>query len=140
MKKLAYLLLAILVLATGCAGTIEPTAVPTAELVNPNVKVSPPSQATPTPPPASTGKCQSKLTGRVYGPTGALAKGAVIEIKSGSFTGKTLSDDNGLYGFAGLCAGTYSFTVQLTGQAAKPLSTTATVSGNDSTKVDLTVK
>ncbi len=136
MKKFAYLLLVILILAVGCTATVEPTAEP----VNPNVKVSPPSQATPTPPPASTSNCQSKLTGRVYDAKGALAKGAVIEIKSGSFTGKTLSDDNGLYGFAGLCAGTYNFTVQLAGQAAKPLSSTATVNGGDSAKVDLTVK
>ncbi len=146
MKKIFSFLLVLLVLATGCATTIEPTAQPvisppTAIPVNPNVQAAPPSGNTPTPPPpASTNKCQSKLTGRVYDAKGALAKGATIEIKSGNVTAKTLSDDNGLYGFAGLCAGTYAFVVQPPGQAAKTLATKATVNGGDSVKADLNLK
>ncbi len=148
MKKFLSLLLILLMLATGCATTIEPTSQPvnnppTAVPVNPNVQVAPSSGNTPTPlppPPAATNKCQSKLTGRIYDAKGALVKGATVEIKSGNLTAKTLSDDNGLYGFAGLCAGTYAFSAQLPGQAPKALATRATVSGGDSIKADLSLK
>ncbi len=143
MKKFLSSLLILIVFATSCASTIEPTSPPTAIPINPNVQVAPSSGNTPTPlppPAAATNKCQSKLTGRIYDAKGVLVKGATIEIKNGNFTAKTLSDDNGLYGFAGLCAGTYSFSVQLPGQAAKALTTKTTANGGDSIKADLSLK
>lgn len=136
MNKNLSLVLILLLLATGCASTIEPTAIP----VNSSPVVAPQTLATSTaqlPPPS---KCQSKLLGRVLDATGALAKGAVIEIKKGSFNAKTLSDDNGLYGFAGLCQGTYAFAVTLSGKPAKPLAAQATVDGANTANADLTVK
>ena len=78
--------------------------------------------------------------GRVVDANGALAKGAVIDIKSGAFTAKTQSDDNGLYGFAGLCAGGYGFTVTLSGQPPKALALTSTVDGANTVRTDLAVK
>ncbi len=136
MKKVISVLLLLVVLAAGCSSTIEvPTAIP----VNPTATVqSASATATAQLPPPS--KCQSKLLGKVQDANGALAKGATIEIKGGSFSGKTLSDDNGLYGFAGLCAGTYTFSVTLSGQAAKAVATTATLDGSNSVKTDLQVK
>jgi hypothetical protein len=136
MNKNLSLVLTLLLLATGCATAIEPTSVP----ASPNPAVAPQTLATGTlqlPPP---GNCQSKLLGRVLDANGALAKGAVIEIKNSSFNAKTLSDGNGLYGFAGLCEGTYGFTVTLTGQPPKKLAATATVDGANTAKADLTVK
>lgn len=132
-----------MLLATGCVTTIEPTAVPvtpnfTAVPINTNPTVVPQAQATAAP--ASQGQCQSKLLGKVVDAAGALAKGAVVQIKSGAFNAKTLSDDSGLYGFAGLCAGGYGFTVTLSGKAPKALATTATLDGANTSRTDLTVK
>ncbi len=147
MNKVLSGLCFLIMLATGCATTIEPTQPPanppTAVPVNPNVQVAPPASVTSTPlpvPPAATNKCQSKLTGRIRDAKGAQVKRATIQIKNGTFTATTVSDDNGLYGFAGLCAGSYSFSAQLPGQPLKPLSTTANLSGSDAVKTDLTLK
>jgi carboxypeptidase family protein len=136
MKRIVFVLL-FLFWITGCASALESTPSPEA---NPPQQVSPAAQgaATLLPPPPS--KCQSKITGRVVNAQDAPIKGATVQIKSGSFTAKTVSDDNGLYGFAGLCGGTFTFTVQPAGQPAKPVSATATVDGNNSAKVDLTFK
>ncbi len=144
MKNLVLSLIVLLVI-TGCASTIEPTPVPTSAgpapvQLAPSQQVSPVSQTAPTQPPPPPSKCQSKITGRVLDAKGNIAKGATVTVKSGSFTAKTLSDDNGLYGFAGLCGGTYSFTVQLSGQAAKAVAADASVDGNNSAKADLNVK
>ena len=136
MNRNLPLILILLLLATGCVTTIEPTAVP----ISPNLTVAPQTQATNIPQSPAQGNCQSKLLGRVVDANGALAKGAVIAIKNGSFNSKTLSDDNGLYGFAGLCAGAYGFTVTLAGQPAKALATSATVDGVNTVRADLTVK
>lgn len=135
MNRILPIILILMALATGCVTTIEPTTIlPTPRSTAIQVQNANTPQA---PAPA---KCQSKLTGRVVDATGALAKGAVVDIKSGSFTAKTLSDDNGLYGFAGLCAGGYGFTVTLSGKSPKAIATTATVDGANSIKTDLAVK
>lgn len=141
-RNLPFFLI-LLLFATGCVTTIEPTAVrpsnnPTAIPANPNSTVSSQNQATGVPP--AQGKCQSKMSGRVLDANGALAKGAVIAIKSASFSGKTLSDDNGLYGFAGLCAGGYGFIVTLTGKSPKAIATTVTLDGANTVRTDLAVK
>jgi carboxypeptidase family protein len=136
MNRNLPLVLILLLLATGCVTTIEPTAIP----VSPNPTVAPQIQTANTPQLPPQGNCQSKLLGRVVDANGALAKGAVIEIKSGSFNAKALSDDNGLYGFAGLCAGGYGFTVTLPGKSPRALATTATLDGANTVKTDLAVK
>jgi hypothetical protein len=136
MNRNLPLILILLLLATGCVTTIVPTAVPP----SPNLTVAPQNQTTSVPQSPAQGQCQSKLLGRVVDANGALAKGAVIAIKSGSFTAKTLSDDNGLYGFAGLCAGTYGFTVTLPSKPPKTLTTSATLDGGNTARTDLAVK
>ena len=135
MNRILPFILILLLLATGCVTTIEPTTSPSGpnptaiQVQNVNTAAAP-----------AQGKCQSKLLGRVMDANGALAKGAVVNIKSGSFTAKTVSDDNGLYGFAGLCAGGYGFTVTLKGQAPKTVSATATIDGANTVRTDLAVK
>jgi Carboxypeptidase regulatory-like domain len=140
MNRFLPLILVLFLLATGCVTTIQPTTSPPSTSppgINPTaVQV----QSANTPQAPSQATCQSKLLGRVVDAKGALAKGAVIDIKSGSFTAKTLSDDNGLYGFAGLCAGGYGFTVTLSGQSPKALSATATLDGANTVRTDLAVK
>src|SRR5437867_4032569 len=120
MKQTLLLLLITLLLVTGCDSAIAPTAIPVGTIGAPQ----PQAQATATvqlPPPS---KCQSKLLGRVLDANGLPAKGAMIEARSGNFRAPTISDDSGLYGYAGLCAGTYTFTVTLPGQKAKPIADT----------------
>ncbi len=134
------LLFALLLLAAGCASAFESTPVPVAgpSPAQPlNVQQVQGSTTPQLPPPS---KCQSKLMGHVLDANGAAAKGATIEVKMGSFSGKTISDDNGLYGFAGLCSGTYSFVVTLPGQPAKPVAASAQLDGANTGKVDLSVK
>ncbi len=141
MNKLIPLLVALLALA-GCASVIEsPTAIP----VNSSVPqataagVNPQAQSAGTPAPSG---CQSRISGRVTDGSGALIKGAAVTLSGGALRtpSQTVTDDNGLYGFAGLCGGSYSFAVTLPGQAAKKLSTTATVDGTGPAKADLVVK
>jgi hypothetical protein len=137
MYRILAPILLLLLLATGCVTTIEPTAALPSPNSNPTaIQV----QTANTPQAPAQGKCQSKMLGRVVDANGALVKGAVIDIKSGSLTAKTLSDDNGLYGFAGLCAGGYSFTVTLSGKSPKTLAATATVDGANTVRTDLAVK
>lgn len=61
----------------------------------------------------------------------------VVEIKAGSKTIKTVTDANGLYGFAGLCAGEYAMTI--TPPGGKPIVNPNRVAldGSNPVKVDL---
>lgn len=137
MNRTLPLVLILLLLATGCVTTIQPTAVP----VNPNVTIAPQAQDTAAnPQPGAPNSCQSKLLGRLAGANGAIIKGAVIQVTSGKFNAKTLSDDNGLYGFAGLCGGTYTYTVTVPGKSPKALATTSTLDGANTVRTDLTVQ
>ncbi len=143
MKKFLFVILLLALVVTGCAtvdsnSNTPPTPVP----VKANTKqpAATTAQGEPTILPLAPSKCQSKVTGRVVDAKGGLVKGATVGIKGGSFTAKTLSDENGLYGFAGLCAGSFSFTVQPPSQAAKTVAGNVTVDGNNSAKADLTYK
>ena len=141
MNKLWSVLAICLLLATGCASTLEPTAIPVVGNP-PNQPIAPAAAATPTVPLKPSGNCQSRLLGRVLDANGALVKGATIELR-GSFRGappKAVSDDNGLYGFAGLCAGSSGFVVTAPGKRAVNLSQPVTVDGANVGKADLTVK
>src|SRR2546426_3103495 len=122
MKPIHFSLLIIVLLATGCA-SVEPTAIPVNATIEPLSVASPAAAATP------INKCQSQLLGRVLDANSAPVKGATVETRSGNFSAKTVSDDNGLYGFAGLCAGTYSFNVTLPGQRAKAVAATIALDG-----------
>jgi hypothetical protein len=135
MKLLLILILALTIFTTACASQFiaTPASAPAATS-------APQSQVTATPQLPPPSKCQSKVSGRVTDPSGQISQGATIEIKGTNFSSKTLSDDNGLYGFAGLCSGTYSFTVTLPGQSAKAVAATAKVDGANSAKVDLALK
>ena len=143
MKNWIFSILLLALAVTGCAtvdsnSTPVPTAVPVQS--NFNQPAATAAQGEPTVLPLAPSKCQSKVTGRVLDAKGNLVKGATVGIKGGTFTAKTLSDDNGLYGFAGLCSGSYSFTVQPSGQAAKAVAGTVTADGANAAKADLTYK
>ncbi len=144
MNKLLISCIVGLLLVTGCASTIEPTSAP----VQPNAAatnpaVAPAAAASPTVRLQPTGNCQSRITGHVLDANGTIIKGATIELRGNAIKGtppKAVTDDNGLYGFAGLCAGTYSFTVTVPGKRAVALAQNASVDGANSIKADLTIK
>ncbi len=143
MKRLLLLAIAALLLVAGCATPIDQTAIP----VNPNVQTAPttapaaPAGQAVSAQPSPSG-CQSKITGVVTGPNGQLLKNAQVELNGGALKSpsRTVTDDNGLYGFAGLCGGAYTLTVIVSGQPAKKIPLTASVDGVNSTRADLPVK
>ncbi|MGB8648650.1 MAG: carboxypeptidase-like regulatory domain-containing protein [Anaerolineae bacterium] len=144
MNKLFLVCLVGLLLATGCATTIEPTSIPVNGNPNPTAPgVAPLAAASPTVPLRPEGNCQSRISGRVLDSTGAIIKGAAIDLRGNGIKGtppKAVSDDNGLYGFAGLCAGAYTFTVTAPGKRAVALTVSADVDGANVARADLTVK
>lgn len=108
--------------------------------------LSPPDQSQPNPPPTVArspappplGRCQSRLYGSIINATTRQAPPKVtIEIASGNFKGKTVTDANGLYGFAGLCAGKYVLTVTPPGGKTMTTSDPITLDGSQPTKLDL---
>jgi hypothetical protein len=60
-----------------------------------------------------------------------------VEIKGEGWNARTLSDANGLYGFAGLCAGQYTMTVVPPSGATAGESQTVTVDGSNMVRLDL---
>ena len=126
---LGVLLGAILALA-GCGGTPAPsTSLPAAPTV------AAPTAPTPAIQPPSSG-CQSRIWGSVSA-GGAGEANVTVEIKGESWNAKTPSDANGLYGFAGLCAGKYTLTIVPPSGATAGESQTVTVDGSNTVKLDL---
>ena len=126
---LGVLLGAILALA-GCGGTPAPsTSLPAAPTV------AAPTAPTPAIQPPSSG-CQSRIWGSVSA-GGAGEANVTVEIKGESWSAKTPSDANGLYGFAGLCAGKYTLTIVPPSGATAGESQTVTVDGSNTVKLDL---
>ncbi len=146
MKKIFYISILAVLLLAGCASTIEPTAMPVQSNPQPastNPAVAPRAVTSQTVQAHPVGNCQSRILGRILDTSGKLIKGATIDLRGNAIKGtppRAVSDDNGLYGFAGLCAGSYSFTVTAPGKAAEALSTTVAVDGANTGKADLTVK
>lgn len=91
--------------------------------------------------PAPVGNCQSRLWGKVENSaTKQSPPNVTIEVASANFKGKTVTDNNGLYGFFGLCAGEY--TVSITPPNAKTSQPGPKVSldGAKQVKFDLSYK
>ncbi|MBI4790157.1 MAG: carboxypeptidase regulatory-like domain-containing protein [Chloroflexi bacterium] len=91
--------------------------------------------------PVPVGNCQSRLWGKVTNAaTGQSPANVAIEVVSGGKTFKTVTDPNGLYGFAGLCAGEYAMTLTPPGGKGIPNPNKVTLDGAQPIKVDLTYK
>jgi len=116
--------------AAGCGSTPAPSApLPAAPTVAAPTAPTPAVQ-----PPA--GGCQSRIWGSVSA-GGAGEANVTVEIKGEGWSAKTPSDANGLYGFAGLCAGKYTLTVMPPSGATAGESQTVTVDGSNAVKLDL---
>jgi len=98
-----------------------------------------PSQATL---PVPVGACQSRLVGKITNSaTGQATANVIVNIEGGPSTAQTKTDTNGLYGFAGLCAGKYTLTITPPGGKPAANPNPVTLDGSNAmTKVDLAFK
>jgi hypothetical protein len=127
---LGFLLFGALAVAS-CGPIATPSALPTSMAPTaavptvPTLAIQPPS-----------GGCQSRIWGSVSA-SGAGEPNVTVEINGEGWSAKTPSDANGLYGFAGLCAGKYTLTVVPPSGATAGESQTVTVDGSNTVKLDL---
>ena len=80
------------------------------------------------------------LWGKVTSDKGQSGPNIAVDITNGSFKAKTVTDANGLYGFAGLCAGEYTFNVTPPNGKAQPAGNKTPLEGGKQIKVDLVYK
>ncbi len=85
-------------------------------------------------------KCQSHLIGRVVDAENQVVKDVVVDIASTSVTARATSDENGRYGFAGLCAATFRVTVTAPGQPPRALPDGVAVDGANTIQYDIALK
>ncbi len=84
-----------------------------------------------------SGPCNSRLGGKIT--NAATSQGtanAAVEVKSTSKSMKTITDSNGLYAFAGLCAGEYAMTVTPPGAKSVQNPNRVKLNGTEAVKVD----
>jgi hypothetical protein len=110
----------------------------------PTSEQPPPAGPTQTPEPEgqggspvpNLGNCQSVVEGYVLDGSGQRSQGATVLAEAEGWSGATATNDEGLFGFAGLCAGTTTLQAFLpSGQASAAVSIDLT--GQNSVKVDL---
>ncbi len=129
------LILAVLSVACDAFSSAQPTdQPPLPQLATPGTG----GQTAAPPPPA--GSCQARLWGKIVNASGQARPNSQVDIVSRNFKAKTVADANGLYGFAGLCAGDYSITVTPQGGQAQPMPNKVTLDGSKQVKVDLQTK
>jgi hypothetical protein len=84
------------------------------------------------------GACQSRLGGKLSSNTGKQQPvNVVVEIVSGNKKLQAKTDKNGLYGFAGLCAGQYAVSITPPGGARKSDVSRIALDGSNPAKLDL---
>jgi len=133
------LLLFVSLAGAGCGANLTPAAPPAPAVPT----AAAPTAVGPTMPaltiPAPSGGCQSRIWGRVSA-GGAGEPNVSVEIKGEGWSARTLSDANGLYGFAGLCTGKYTIAVVPPSGATAGESQIVTVDGSNMVKLDLTFR
>lgn len=146
MKRTALLLalLSIAVLATGCGifEAIFPPSSSDQSLPSPSGQpASKPPAAGQATLPAPASACQSRLWGKVTNTANGQSPANVsIEVVSAGKSFKTVTDSNGLYGFAGLCSGDYALSITPPGGKAIPNPNSIKLDGTQPVKVDLSYK
>jgi hypothetical protein len=91
-----------------------------------------------TQPLVASGDCQSRYWGKVTGATPSV-KGLVVVLEGSNGTLKTELDPNGLFGFAGLCAGDYAVSLQVAGKDM-PMPNRVKLDGKNAIQQDLAYK
>ena len=84
--------------------TPRPTTTPIPQPTSPSTTPPPNKTKTPKPPPPNPA-CQSSVSGYVLNQAGETVAGATVSISGEGWANAMLTNDEGQYGFAGLCAG-----------------------------------
>jgi cytoskeletal protein RodZ len=119
--------------------TVAPAATATR---TPTSSLPPPATATKTPSPEKTSgpkpdpNCESMVGGAVIDADGEGARGATVTMKGDGWSNSMLTDDNGHYGFGGLCAGTVTLQAVLPGGQTTP-AIAASLTGKNNVQLDL---
>ncbi len=139
MRK-SFLILITLLLAAGIVGCSSDQPAPD----QPDPQAPPATQPTLASKgtlPAPVGNCQSRLWGKVENSTNKQSPPNVsVEVASVNFKGKTLTDNNGLYGFFGLCAGEYTVSITPPNAKASQPGPKVSLDGAKQVKFDLSYK
>lgn len=116
----------------------SPAPTDTPNTPKPTATLSPtePPQPTNAPPPAGNPECQSRVEGTVLGANGVGIVGATVVIEGDGWSNSLMTNEDGRYGFASLCAGTVSLQAFLPGGQATGIQT-ATVTGKNVVQVNL---
>jgi hypothetical protein len=78
------------------------------------------------------------VEGYVFDAAGQRATGATVHIEGPGWSNAMMTDDNGHYGFGGLCAGTATLTAYLLSGETTQLGQ-ASLNGKDSVRLDLRI-
>ena len=126
-----------------------PTPTFTPQAPTPTYTSQPPTGPSTTPQPTNTRRpeepgepsapsplCRSMVEGYVLGSGGQRVTGATVTIEGSGWSSGIMTDDNGRYGFAGLCAGTATLRAFLSSGQAGPVATVS-FSGSNSLRQDL---
>ncbi len=132
-------LLAVLALLSTACNAFSSADAPAAPALLPTIPSAGQAPALqPTSAPVQPAACRSRLWGKVTNvATGEAPPNVAVEVSVGARTFKTVTDANGLYGFAGLCAGQYAMTIAPPG--AKPIvdPNRVALDGSNPVRVDL---
>jgi len=110
------------------------TPVPPTNSPIPPTTTRPPSQPPSTPRPDPN--CQSVVEGNVFNSAGQRARGATVSIEGAGWSRTMATDDNGHFGFGGLCAGTATLRATLLSGQSVP-AVTVTLNGKNHLQVTL---
>jgi hypothetical protein len=112
------------------------SATPTSEKPNPAEATSTPEQNEGAPRASESNNCGSVIEGYVVDTTGQRARGATVMAEAEGWSGAMLTDDQGQFGFGGLCPGETTLQAFLASGEASA-STTVHLTGDNSVEVDL---
>ncbi len=122
---------------TGVPPPPTDTPEPTHTSIPSPTNTQPPAGETRTPkPPGPNPACQSFVHGRVLDQSGQGVAGATVSISGEGWANAMLTDDEGRYGFAGLCAGTVTLQARLP-DGRLTLDVTADLDGANNVVLDL---
>ncbi len=120
--------------------TNTPTATPTGTATTGPPPPPPVTTRTPRPKPTVEPRpnpnCQSAVEGSVINAAGQRVAGATVTIKGEGWSSGILTNDEGRYGFAGLCAGTVTLQATLPDGQVSPVAT-ANLTGQNTVYLDL---
>lgn len=119
--------------------TEPPTNTPTTEPPANTPTDSPTKEPKPNPPSRPDPNCQSSVEGNVLNSSGEGVTGATVSIESSEFSRAMMTDDNGHYGFGGLCSSKATLQAAAAGGHTGP-AVIVDLTGQNHLQVDLSLQ